>query len=180
MLTPLELGKWLLTAPEDDEAIESFVLDNSDDYVESLISVLEHWDEITENFTPSLASQLIWRVISHPLWLRHCDISEEQWHRVCEAASLITHSISRIHAPGEPMETGFHMLWDLLSDVNRDTTPYLAKLIAYPDPRMKFSALHGLGHQGKARIPIIRKNEQRLVELSGREYVNQCLNGTIM
>jgi hypothetical protein len=180
MSLALELGDWLLHTEAADEVIEEQFESATDDLPELLISIIENWNALTISTTPNIASRLIWRIFCSPFWLADGELSAKDWQRVCEAASEITLSIPRIHEPEEPMETGFHMLWDLLSRSGENLVPYLAKLILHVDVRVKFAALHGLGHQSSDRIAVIENHKSELCELFGIKYVTECLKGEVL
>ena len=178
---PSNLGKWLIESkPSDDVLDELTDIEANDRLIPALLDILKNWDELVEGQSSQTAGWLVWKVFGYPFFLQHEPLNDDQTRLLVEGCERITLSIPRLHEPEAPMENGFFMLWDLYAEGNQLAFDALSRLVNHPDHRVQFAALHGLGHRGDARIPIIHKFIKKHPDLVDDDFVKQCLDGTVM
>ncbi len=181
MKLPLNLGRWLIeTGPSKDELYDLEPEWDGPELDSALIEILFNWDDLTNNQSAANANWLIWTVFGDPFFLQHRKLDHSQTEKLIAGCVRVTRSIPRLHEPDQPMENGFFMLWDLMDINTQYAIDALAELLDHPDFRIQYAALHGLGHRGDSRIPIIQKYIQSYPEMLDDEFVNQCLSGTAM
>lgn len=155
-------------------------LEDTFDFNEPLLQFIESWDELTKDATPTEANIAIWKIYSFPFFLFMQCKTDEHIGRLLAASKLLTLSIPRIHPRDEPMENGFYMMWDILAGGFFNDVSILAELVEHPDQRVQLAALHGLGHRGDDRIPILETYAKNHPDVWDNEWFKQCLDGSVM
>ena len=189
-----EFKSHLLLLSEDfDDQLDEFVWTNGEPAVSQWVAaILEQWEEIAKDLSRKQQNVLLWRIIGYPLfigfWLQDnskLDLPEK--FLLLHAAKNVTLSLPQLFEPGEPMENGYYMWWDILAKSNSRheiasiCLDLLADLSLPQDPHVQVAALHGLGHlQHPERPAVVDEFIRRHPEFKDEPWVLQCRNGTVL
>ena len=181
MNLPPNLGQWLIeTGPSNDELFDLEAEWDGPELDSALIEILFNWDDLTDSQPAANANWLIWTVFGDPFFLQHRKLDHGQTAILIAGCETVTRSIPRLHAPDQPMENGFFMLWDLYPDGGQTAIDALERLLEHSDSRVQYAALHGLGHRHEARIPVLQNFIKNNPDLADEDFIKQCIDGTVM
>jgi len=188
----------LLLAGEDYEEIyESMPGGSLEEISQWTAAILEDWEAVAKPMIAKDHNALLWRIAAEPFWigqwleansLLELDLDLDHQTALVQAAKHVTLAIPQLFAPGEPMENGYFMWWDLLLD-HQTLRPELADtcleilrdLSWRPDERVQAAALHGLGHlMHPGRPAVVDEFIRRHPEARGDRWILECREGTVM
>jgi len=190
--------RWLFDIDADDEG-PGECLENGYLLTEEMWPAIKYaalnWEWLASGKPLKVHNKALWRTIGNPLFVGMFYIGLEV-HPVAEKIEMIealkhvTLSIPALHDDGEPMETGYFMLWDMVApECTEPATAdacfeVLKELLWNLDERIQYAALHGLGHLNHPSRPalvteFIRRVDSKLTP-EGHLWLEQCRDGTVM
>lgn len=134
--------------------------------------MFENWTQRVSALSRDDQNRALWRINGDSVLAELLDAGAtdaEVGRRLVRSMRRVTETIPVVTPPGEPMENGYFMWWDLVCDDLEEPhlievcLEVLSDLLSIPDIRVQWSALHGLGHlRHPRRAEVVSKFMARL------------------
>lgn len=157
--------------------------------------LFEGWAPFVAHLPPEDQNKVVWRIIGFPIFVgflvESVDVSLDHRLALLRSMKQVTMAIPELHPANDPMENGYFMWWDSVAAdlatfaLRDEALKILEELAFHPDHRVRYAALHGLGHlshPGRAEVidRYIKWDYAAAQEPGFHQWLLECRDGTVM